>query len=75
MDAQTTKLLLGYLTEPELARELKRSRRTVIRWRVERRGPPVTYVGRTPMYRLDSAIAWLKSRETRAIRRINHRKR
>jgi hypothetical protein len=71
---ETNKLLNGYLTEPELARELKRSERTLIRWRVEREGPPVTFVGRTPMYRLDSAIAWLRGRETRAIRRSNQRK-
>jgi hypothetical protein len=74
-DQTNSRLLDGYVTETELARELKRSERTLIRWRVKREGPPVTFVGRTPMYRLDSAIAWLKSRETRGIRRSNQRNR
>ena len=75
MDTQTNKLLSGYVTEHELARELKRSERTLIRWRVMREGPPVTFIGRTPMYCLDSAIAWLKSRETPGVRRSNRRPR
>jgi hypothetical protein len=68
MDAKTS-LLDGYATEPELARELKRSERTLIRWRVMREGPPVTFVGRTPMYNLASAREWLRARERRPHRR------
>jgi hypothetical protein len=64
----SSQLLQGYVTESELARQFNRTHRTLIRWRVERTGPPCTYVGRTPMYNLESAMAWLKSRETRLVR-------
>ena len=73
MDDQTNRLLAGYLSEKELARELRLSTRTIFRWRNLRQGPPYTMVGRTPMYRLDSAIAWLRARETQAVRRSNRR--
>jgi hypothetical protein len=69
VDDQTNKILSGYLTEHELAKELRRSTRTIWRWRNLRQGPPYVMLGRTPMYRLDSAIAWLASRETQAVRR------
>jgi hypothetical protein len=65
MDDQTNKLLTGYLTEEELARELRRSARTIFRWRNARNGPPFTLIGRKPMYRIESAREWLRAREVR----------
>jgi hypothetical protein len=56
-------LLAGYLPESEMARELGRNPRTLMRWRQERTGPPVTFVGKTPMYNEESAKAWLKGQE------------
>jgi DNA-binding transcriptional MerR regulator len=56
-------LLEQYLTEDEMAAELGVTTRTLRAWRRDRRGPPVSLVGRTPMYFKPSAVAWLRSRE------------
>jgi hypothetical protein len=55
--------LAGYDSEETTAEELGVSTRTLKRWRRERRGPPVTYIGRRPVYNQDSKRRWLTSRE------------
>ncbi|OOG27669.1 DNA-binding protein [Thioalkalivibrio denitrificans] len=47
------------LTTEEAAHYLRLSSRSLIRWRVERRGPPVVRAGRKVMYRLHDLDAWL----------------
>ena len=65
---ETGRLLDGYLTEPELAAEFKKTRRAVQRWREEGIGPPYTRNGKTVIYNIESARTWLKSREIGAVR-------
>jgi hypothetical protein len=53
----------GYDTEEETAAEFGVDPRTLKRWRAERKGPPVTYLGRRPIYNRDSKLRWLKAQE------------
>lgn len=48
------------LTTPEAAETLRLSARTLIRWRVERKGPPIVRAGRRIMYRASDLDAWLQ---------------
>lgn len=50
------------LTTPEAADYLRVSERTLIRWRVQRRGPAWTYAGRQVRYRLADLEAYLDGR-------------
>jgi hypothetical protein len=60
----TGRRFLGdYLTEKQLAEELGRSVRHLKRWRAQGLGPPVTRIGRTAVYKIDSVRAWLESHE------------
>jgi hypothetical protein len=56
-------ILSGYIARPKLAKQLRRSERTLARWEDLRIGPPVTHVGVEPYYSTESVRAWLKSRE------------
>jgi len=56
-------LLDGYLRKAQLAQELGQSPRTLDRWETLRIGPPRVVIGRTILYRRDSVLEWLKSRE------------
>jgi hypothetical protein len=61
-------ILDGYMDEPQLAEALDKTPRTLARWRAQRIGPPVTRIGRKPFYNVESARAWLKSREQKMVR-------
>jgi excisionase family DNA binding protein len=50
------------VTEPEAARVLAVSVRTLQAWRVQDAGPPYVRVGRLIRYVRSSLIAWIKSR-------------
>jgi hypothetical protein len=52
-------LLEGYLTETELATELDKDPRTLLRWRKLRIGPPFTMNGVMPIYNIEKARQWL----------------
>jgi hypothetical protein len=52
-------ILEEFLTREELAAELRRSPRTLDRWKVLGVGPPRTPVGREIFYRRASVQAWL----------------
>jgi hypothetical protein len=56
-------LLAGYIGEIELAKQLNIGLRTLRSWRKAGIGPPPTYLGRKPFFRIDSVQAWLRSRE------------
>ena len=75
LDYSTTALLAGYLTEEATAKELSVTPRTLKRWRKNRTGPAVTYLGIRPMYRRESVLAWLLSREQKMVRTKSHRPR
>ena len=65
----TGRRFLGdYLTEKQLAEELGRSVRHLKRWRAQGLGPPVTRIGRTAVYKIDSVRAWLESHEKQPLR-------
>jgi hypothetical protein len=57
------RLLDGYLTRTKMAQEINRGVRTLERWENQRIGPPVTYIGKTPMYRIEAVRAWLLTLE------------
>ncbi len=65
----------GYRTESELAKFLNKDFRTLQRWRRERTGPPVTMIGKTPLYRLESTDAWLRSLEQGQVREQSRKRR
>ncbi len=67
--SEPTQILSDYLTREELARQINRSIRTLERWESSRTGPPITRMGRTPMYRIKSVLTWLKSQEKKPTRR------
>lgn len=56
-------VLEGYLRRPELAKQLRRTERTLARWEELRIGPAVTRIGREPAYHVDSVRVWLKAQE------------
>lgn len=64
----TENILSDYLPRDKLARQLRKSERTLARWETLRIGPPVTHIGREPHYCIESVRAWLKSRETKMVR-------
>jgi excisionase family DNA binding protein len=54
-----------FLTEPEAAKVLRVSARTLRRWRSEGIGPPVAgFAGRRALYRRSELLAWLRRHET-----------
>jgi hypothetical protein len=65
---QSRGLLADYFTEVELARELRKSTRTVKRWRALRSGPPWTQNGKEVLYRIESAREWLRSQQVQPVR-------
>jgi hypothetical protein len=68
MEKSMTNVLDGYLTEHALAAQLKRDVRTLQRWRRLRTGPPVTFIGRVPYYRITYVHEWLAAREVKMVR-------
>ena len=61
----TDSILANYLSEKQLAEQLGLNVRTVRGWRMERVGPPATFVGqsRDPHYRIEAVREWLLARE------------
>jgi hypothetical protein len=56
-------ILNDYFTEVECARELEMAPITLAIWRMQKKGPPVTRIGRRILYRKSSVRAWLQSQE------------
>ena len=54
-------VLTGIVSEEELAAELRRTPRTLKRWRDLCLGPPVIMVGRRPMYSIEAVRGWLSA--------------
>src|SRR5262249_22076916 len=64
MPSKTQNIVLaGYLDEPSFGRQIKKQLRTAQEWRRSGKGPPVTWIGRTPYYRVESVQSWLLQRE------------
>jgi helix-turn-helix protein len=62
--AEGKPILADYLTTEQLAAELNVAPLTLIRWRLQKIGPPITHLGRRILYRRSSVQAWLAARET-----------
>jgi predicted DNA-binding transcriptional regulator AlpA len=56
-------LLSLFFTQPELARELGVTRKTLDRWAAQNKGPAQTRLGRRIVYRKESVTAWLRACE------------
>jgi hypothetical protein len=54
-------ILDGYIGEREFAKQLGRKPSTVERWRRLRIGPPFVRNGKTPLYHVETAQAWLRA--------------
>jgi hypothetical protein len=64
--AQTPAAVLDdYMETEQLAAELNMTPLTLIRWRLEKKGPPVTRIGRRILYRRSSVKAWMAAQEQR----------
>jgi hypothetical protein len=59
-------VLAGFIPEPEMARELGCTPRTLARWRTARTGPPFVMRGRAIEYSVDAARDWLRAGGTGA---------
>jgi hypothetical protein len=53
----------GYVSRPELSKWTGKSPRFWHRLARAGSGPPITFIGKTPYYRLSGVRAWLKSQE------------
>ena len=67
-------ILSDYWDEDECAAELNVAALTLKRWRPQKKGPPVTYIGRTPYYKKTSVKAWVAAQERPAERLPQNRK-
>lgn len=63
--------LRDILTTCELADYLSLSERTLIRWRVQRVGPPWTKVGHHVRYRKADIDTWLDRQRREPVREVN----
>jgi hypothetical protein len=59
-------LLTDYDTPDELAAGIGVCTKTLDRWRLDKKGPPITYIGRKPYYYRPSTMEWLRQREQHA---------
>jgi hypothetical protein len=63
MNKETVDLYQDLLDEDETAEKLNKHKRTLKVWRDKGIGPPITYIGRFPFYRLSSLIQWIAEQE------------
>ncbi len=61
---ESSNILNDYFTKAELAAQLRRSVRSIDRWLLSGDGPPSIRIGNTTLYRRESVLAWLRSRES-----------
>jgi len=60
-----SELLKDYFERPALAAEIGYTEKTLIRWELDGKGPPVTRIGRQVLYRKSSVEKWLLAQEKR----------
>jgi hypothetical protein len=61
-----TEILKDYVSREQLADNIGKSTKTLIRWELDGRGPPVTRIGRDVLYYIPSVQKWLRSQEQNA---------
>ena len=59
-------ILDDYMTTEQLADELDVTPLTIRRWRAQKKGPRVTWIGRRLYYHRSSVAAWLAAQEEKA---------
>ncbi len=58
-----TEILKDYISRDQLAEQIGKSVKTLVRWELDGRGPPVTRIGRDVLYFKPSVEKWLRSQE------------
>jgi hypothetical protein len=66
MDVAMTNLLEDYIPRKALAEQIGYTEKTLINWELDRKGPPVTRIGRRVLYFRPSLERWLRSQEQSA---------
>jgi hypothetical protein len=66
-------ILDEYLTDAELAAELKNTTRTLASWRAQGIGPAWIRVGKKPLYPRAGIQVWLKTLERQSVRQRSAR--
>jgi hypothetical protein len=61
-----TNILKDYISQVDLAAQLGKSVKTLVRWELDGKGPPVTRIGREVFYSIPSFEKWLKAKERAA---------
>jgi hypothetical protein len=61
-----TNILKDYISQTDLAAQLGKSVKTLVRWELDGKGPPVTRIGREVFYSIPSFEKWLKAQERAA---------
>jgi hypothetical protein len=61
-----TEILKDYIPRPKLAADIGKSVKTLVRWELDGRGPPVTRIGRDVLYYIPSVQKWLRQQEQSA---------
>ena len=61
--ANSRRVLDGYLNESELAAEIGRSIVTLRLWRRKGDGPPFTRIKRTALYKIENVRRWIDAQE------------
>jgi hypothetical protein len=61
-----TDILKDYISRDDLAAKIGKSVKTLVRWELDGKGPPVTRIGRDVFYRIPSFEKWLKAQERAA---------
>jgi hypothetical protein len=62
----TAGILNDYISRKNLADDLGVTEATLIRWEKDRKGPPVTRIGRDVLYYIPSVKNWARSQEQTA---------
>jgi len=62
-DENQSSILDEYFDPSGCAAALRVSALTLSRWRMQKKGPPVTYIGRTILYKKSSVKSWLAAQE------------
>ena len=63
MKTEQSEILKKYRTRKQLAKELDISELTLTRWEQDRKGPPVTRIGRQVLYSISGTERWLAALE------------
>jgi hypothetical protein len=61
-----TEILKDYVSREQLAADIGKSVKTLVRWELDGQGPPATRIGRDVLYYIPSVQKWLRQQEQSA---------